>query len=329
MLALYHQEYLLLLLLLPAPVVIFIMYLRWRRSIVLKLGNQHLVIKLLQGYSRSMQIIQFILLLLAMFFLIIAIADPRISAESKQSQVISKNLIFLVDVSLSMNAEDVAPSRLEKAKYIILKTLEELTQTKVSVVLFSGISFPLVPLTYDYSSIHNSIAGIRADILPVPGSSMGEALKIPIMMHDTTDTDKNIFILISDGENLESNIDALVDSAAMIGTRIYTIGMGTKRGSTIPERIQNGSMVLKTDSSGSPVKTYLRDDVLQRIANRTGAQYMPMHSTTETVEFIYNSITLNRTAKEYTSGYYHQPLFQWLIAATLLFLVFELVVIKT
>ncbi|GAB3203319.1 Ca-activated chloride channel family protein [Pontibacter aydingkolensis] len=294
----------------------------------MKLGKPDLVAKLLIGHSRHVLVFQFLLLLFALSFLITAITDPRISIEKPQTNTTQSNVIFLVDVSLSMLAEDVPPNRLEKAKYIISQTIAELTNAKVSIILFSGISYPLVPLTYDHSDVQNSLAAIQADILPVPGSSISEALKIATIMHNSNYANDNRFILISDGEDHTSDTETLLDSIANTGIRIYTIGIGTSLGSTIPLRRSSGKLVLKTDASGLPVKTHLKADVLKMIAERTGAEYITVHTTKGAVEFIRKAVVQNSTQEAYITAYYHRPLFQWLIGATLLLLLTEFFISK-
>ncbi|GAA4439653.1 VWA domain-containing protein [Pontibacter saemangeumensis] len=288
------------------------------------MGEPAMIDKLVLNNTARGQFTKLNLTLGAVVFLSIALAGPKVVTTRLLPKAVGANVIFVIDVSLSMLAEDVAPNRLEKAKYIVSKAVDKLPQSKVAVVVFSGVAFPLVPLTSDHLSVQNALHATKADMLPVPGSSLEHAVKMAVRFKAKDNAEHSYVFLISDGEDHTANLNAVIDSAANSRLKIFTLGLGTRQGSTIPTREPYGKLVLKKDHNGRTVYTSLREQALKTIARRTDGKYLQVLNTQDGVNFITSTIKeAESTASTSKAIQSSEHIYQWLLGTALVLILFD------
>jgi Ca-activated chloride channel family protein len=292
-----HPEYLWALWLIPAMGIGFFLLHRWKRRLLRRFIAESLFPQLAPEASTAKRFLKHSLLLFATASLIVAIANPQVGTRLEEVKREGIDLFVALDVSLSMKAEDVRPSRLEKAKRDVSDLLRKLYGDRVGLIVFAGDAFVQFPLTADYSAADLFINAVDVDAVPTPGTMIGRALEVALQSFRTDLPTQKAIIVASDGENTEGNIAEAVEQAKKQGVRIYTIGMGTPDGSPIPIYDNAGTRVdYKHDRSGSVVLSRLDESMLQQIALPTGGSYRRATSGGNEIEDIFKELsTLQKT----------------------------------
>lgn len=264
-----HPELLFLLILIPG--ILFFYYWAWKRrgKMLAKLCSRTVLKKLFPGNSKLSILIRYCLLILAFSLLIISLISPRWGYDWKEVETMGSNIFIALDVSKSMLAEDVSPSRLSRAKIELSQLLNKFDGDRVGLIVFSGEAFLQSPLTHDYSMIEEWIN--KADISSVSstGTSIQGAIKTAIKGFGHIDSNSKALIIISDGEEQdEATLDAAREAASK-NIKIYSIGIGTSKGT--PISYQNE---LIKDSNGTIVVSKLNDDLLKEISKISGGEYI-------------------------------------------------------
>lgn len=202
----------------------------------------------------------------SLIFLIIAAAGPLIGTRIKPVERKGIDLIFAVDVSVSMNAEDVKPTRLEKAKYEISQVIQKLKGDRVGIIVFAGSAHYFLPLTGDYEAARLFLDAIETKMIKTQGTALSAALKTSIAAFPDENEKYKVLVLVSDGEDHEGEAIAIAKRALKTGIVINTIGVGSVIGSLIPIR-RNGQVdEYKRDKKGQLVTTVLNETILKDIA---------------------------------------------------------------
>lgn len=287
-----HPEYLWALWLIPAMGVGFLVLHRWKKRLLHRFIAEPLSTQLAPEASTAKQSLKHGLFLLATTSLIIAIANPQVGTRLEEVKREGIDLFVALDVSLSMKAEDIRPSRLEKSKRDVSDLLRKLQGDRVGLIVFAGDAFVQFPLTADYSAADLFISAVDVDAVPTPGTMIGRAIEVALRSFRTDlPTQKAIFV-VSDGENTEGDVAGAVDQAKKLGVRLYAIGMGTPDGSPIPIYDNAGTRVdYKRDRAGSIVLSRLNESALQRIALVTGGGYRRATSGGNEIEDIFKELS--------------------------------------
>jgi Ca-activated chloride channel family protein len=229
-----RPEYLNLLWTLPALGLFFIWSFRMRRKRLERIINRSLVPRLTEQSSRSKGILR--ALFLTGFFLwgILAAARPQWGARLDTVRRHGIDLIAALDTSYSMNTEDVAPNRLEKAKGEIRKLVQKSEQDRIGLVTFSGTALVQCPLTLDHGAIDLFLDVAGTGMLPEPGTSLASAIETATSAFVEKERKYKVLALFTDGEDLEGQVDKAVRKAREAGVVIYTVGIGTPQGKPIP-----------------------------------------------------------------------------------------------
>ncbi|MSR76962.1 MAG: VWA domain-containing protein [Candidatus Omnitrophica bacterium] len=248
----------------------------WKRRIA-KIGNRDLVLsKLMPNFDPSTKLKQFFFLILAIIFATIALARPQWGEEKKKIQRKGIDLLFMLDTSLSMLAEDIKPSRLEKSKSEIRSVLRQLKGDRVGMIAFAGTSYLQSPLTLDYSAFQLFVDAIQTGYIPDPGTSLSQALMLAIKSFPPDNLKHKAVILFSDGEDLEGGVEEALKQAAASGLRIYVLGTGSEKGDPIPLKNEaKQKSGFKKDRNGQIVITKLNRPLLEQIAQKAGGLYLP------------------------------------------------------
>lgn len=320
-----HPEYLWLLTLVLLLGFIFFLSNKYRWKVTLRFVSQNLIEKLAPETGSGKRIVKQILLLLSSSFLILALANPQVGTRLEEIKREGIDLFVAIDVSLSMKAEDIRPSRLEKAKRDVSVLLKKLAGDRVGLIVFAGEAFVQFPLTADYSAADLFISAVDVDVVPTPGTMIAAAIEKALSSFSKDLPTQKAIVVVSDGENTEGEIENSIEMAKKMGVKVFTIGMGTLEGGPIPINDSKGNRIdYKRDRAGSIVLTRLDERTLEELAARTGASYKRATSGGNEINDIYKELTtIEKTefgVKQIT-GYESQ--FQYPLALAIFFLIME------
>ena len=298
-------------------------FLRKKRLLALeKFASGQLIGKLTKNVSKTRRRYKNALLLLAVFLLFAALARPQYGFEWVDVKRKGIDLLFALDTSKSMLAEDIKPNRLKRAHFAILDFVQRLDGDRVGLLPFAGSSFLMCPLTMDYEAFEQSLSAITTDIIPRGGTNIEGVIEAASTIL-TNGANHKILIILTDGENLEGDAIAAAEKYAQEGLTIYTVGVGTSSGELIP--VPGGKGFIK-DSTGKYVTSKLDESTLSKIAELTGGMYAPLGGAGEGLDTIYQQ-KLSLIPKEELAERRHKiPIdrFEWPLAGALVLLVIEL-----
>jgi Ca-activated chloride channel family protein len=237
-----HPEYLNALYLLPVLVIIFYFLYKNKNKLLEKFAEKELHKVIVSSYSNVKNYVKFGLILLAFVCLIIAAANPQVGTKLQEVKQTGIDVFILLDVSRSMNAEDIKPNRLEKAKYQISNLIQKLAGDRIGLIIFAGKAYIQFPLTTDYSAASLFLSAVDVNSVPQQGTAIGSAINLAVQSFDSSSTEK-VIIVITDGEDHEGDVMDAVDKAVSNGNKIYTIGLGSTGGVPIPVYNNRGDMV--------------------------------------------------------------------------------------
>ncbi len=245
---------------------------RSRRKLLEKFASARLLPQISRTTSNAKEIFKGILFTLGVFFIFAALARPQWGYRWEESKTRGIDLIFAIDTSKSMLAEDVKPDRLERAKLAVLDISSKLGGDRIGLVAFSGQSFLQCPLTLDYDAFRMSLEAIDTNIIQRGGTNIAAAISEAESAFSDT-SNRKVVVLISDGEELEASAIEKAKQAAKDGVTIYALGVGGASGEPIPIRAPNGSVEYLKDENGKLVSSKLNEKVLAEIAEATGGFY--------------------------------------------------------
>lgn len=292
-----NNWYLLLLLLLPLLGIIMVRYLKWKNQRKNTFAEERFQAELFEKKSGFSKVLP-VLYLLATLFLILSIVDILSGSEEVKSKQKMNNVIFLLDVSNSMNAQDVAPNRLDEAKNIIINTMNKMKNDKVGIVVFAGEATSIMPLTTDFSAVEIYLGGVETNIVKTQGTDFLKG------MQTTADKFKNIpkgarkVILLSDGEDNEGNEKSAIKLAKKEGISVTTVGIGSEEGAPIPEYVFGQLMGYKTDLQGQTVISKRENMALKNIASETEGTYVDGNNLDDATNQIIDALRKSATSSE-------------------------------
>jgi Ca-activated chloride channel family protein len=269
---------------------------------------------------------------LALAGLILGLVNPKIGTKMETVKREGIDIVFAMDISKSMLAEDVAPSRLEKSKQIVSQIINQLGSDRIGIVAYAGSAFPVLPITTDYSVAKMFLQSMNTEMVSSQGTSLGEAIKLSATYFDDKSKTSKLLILISDGEDHSEGAQAAAEEANRQGMRIITVGLGTEKGGTIPLKKNGIVQSYQRDNNDQVVVTKLNRASLEAIAKATKGGYVNGNNTKEVLEYIKTNLDkIQKTEFESTQMADFQSQFQWFlgISFVLLFLDFFLLEGKT
>ena len=266
-----HKEYLYLLLLLIPVLLLFILFQRWRKKSIAKFGLASLVYQLIPDFSNGKHVIKFVLLSLAFAFLVLGLANPQLGTKQEKVKRQGIDVVIALDVSKSMLAEDVQPNRLARAKNFISNFVDQLKNDRLALIVFAGRAYLQMPLSVDYSAAKLYLKTISTESVPTQGTSISEAVDLANESFAQGDNKSKALIIISDGEDHEAGVDEALEAAAKNGVKVFTLAVGTDKGSPIP--LPNGDY--KRDASGNIVLTKVNYEAMKEYAEKgNGKSYI-------------------------------------------------------
>lgn len=321
--------YFYLLFIIPVMVVLFMAYELWKKKTRRKFADPNLLKKLTPDRSRYKSGLKLFLMILGLSSLILGLANPKIGTKLETVKREGVDIVFAVDVSKSMLAEDIAPNRLEKAKRLVSEIINQLASDRIGIIAYAGQAFPQLPITTDYGAAKMFLQSMNTDMLSSQGTAINEAIKLATTYFNDEEQTNRVLFIVSDGEDHSggATLDA-VDLAVEEGIRIFTIGVGKEKGGPIPIK-RNGIVErLKKDAQGEVVITRLNPEVLEEIADDGNGEFIDGTNTEEAVTEIKEAL-LQMDKKEFEAKQFAEfkDQFQWFLGAALLFLFLDVFVL--
>ena len=256
--------------------VAYIFYTRRKRRQLEEFGDKDLVESLMPNASRVRPTVKFSIVMVALTLLIIAVARPQFGQSEHMEKRQGIEAIIALDISNSMLAEDVAPNRLDRAKQMLSKMIDQMVDDKVGLVVFAGDAFVQLPITCDYVSAKMFLNTIKPELIKTQGTAIGQALSTSIRCFGEQSDASRAIILITDGENHEDDAVAVATRAKEMGIKVLVVGIGKPEGSPIP---LPGTNNYRKDREGNVVVSRLNEDMCREIAKAGGGIYVHCDNT--------------------------------------------------
>ena len=297
----------------------------WKSNIQDNFLSKNALMRLSPNISSFKPYLRIFTILFCLIFLVLAMINPQMGTKMETFKRFGVDIVFAVDVSRSMLAEDIVPNRLEKSKQLVNQIINTLNGDRIGIVAYAGKAFPQLPITTDYSSGKMFLQSMNTDMISSQGTAIDEAIQLATNYYDDESKIERILIIISDGEDHNDVSADMAKIASQKGIIIYTIGVGKEKGAPIPIKKNGIIQSYKKDNKGEVVITKLNRQVLVDIANQTGGEFI---DGTET-KFVVNRIgeILKETEKkEFESKKFseYKDQFQWFLAIGLLLLFIEI-----
>ena len=291
---------------------------------IARLVASPLIPALTESVSPRKKQLKAVLLALGIALVAAAVARPQFGYVWQEVKSKGIDVVFAIDTSRSMLAEDMKPNRLERAKLAVLDFIDKMGADRIGLVAFSGSAFLQCPLTLDYSAFRQSLEILEPGIIPVGGTDIAAAIQIAENAFNRENNFK-ILILITDGEDLRNRGIAVARSAANRGVRVFTLGVGSREGEIIPIIDEEGRQDFVRDERGNVVRTRLDESTLQQISAASNGFYSPLGPLGEGLETVYTLGLEEIPRQELNSRMNKLPIerYQWVLAAGILFLILE------
>jgi len=318
-----------LLLLIPVFAIMVFIWYRWQRRWNTYLWREfHEVV--FPDIARKKWVIRFLMICVGTLFLIGGIINPRSGLKKEKVKVEGVQIMFCLDISRSMDARDIAPSRLEHAKNIIYQTLRLFPGNAVGLIVYAAGAYLQCPPTIDYSILQILTEMVNTSYAPVQGTSIREALAMALKSFNYELKTTRAIVILTDGEDHEGNIESILPEIKERGVKVIAVGIGTPEGTTIPI-IQNNQIVdFKRDRNGNVVTTRLNEDNLLAIVSATDGVYIrsvnPLTTALQIKDIISKFEKGEMEEYVYTQFYSFYPYF---IAMAIIFLIAEYLIGET
>ncbi|MBL4604997.1 MAG: VWA domain-containing protein [Flavobacteriaceae bacterium] len=308
----------------PVIVLIFLLMSWWKKRTQRKFASHSLLLKLAPNISVFKSVLKLLFFIISISFLILALVNPKMGTKLKTVKREGVDVVFALDVSRSMLAEDIAPNRLEKSKQIISKIIDKLGSDRVGIIIYAGNAYPLLPITTDHAAAKMFLQNANPDLVSSQGTAINEALDLAKTYYNNDEQTNRFLIIISDGEDHQEKTKQVAQNIADEGVKVYTIGVGTEKGAPIPLKI-NGSLIgYKKDRKGETVLTQRKPEILQAIADASSGSYIDGNITEKPVKTIVDIIgNAQKTEFETKQFSDYKDQFQWFLGIGILFLLLD------
>jgi len=313
----------------PVIILLFLVLQFWRYRTQKKFADSSMLKRLSPNRSIFKSVLKVIVLSLVFFCLTIALVNPKIGTKLETVKREGVDIVFAVDVSKSMLAEDIAPNRLEKSKQLVTQIINNLASDRVGIIAYAGKAFPQLPITTDYTSAKMFLQSMDTNMLSSQGTAIDEAIKLAKTYFDDEEQTNRVLIIISDGEDHSEQAAIVAEEASEEGIRIFTIGVGDVKGGPIPEKRNGVVLNYKKDRQGETVITKLNEETLQNIASEANGAYINGENTKDVVENIREILNaMDKTefeAKEFAD---FKDQFQWFLGFGIFFLLIDILLLE-
>ncbi len=323
-----HPDYLYGLIIIPLLIILYIVIRLWQDKEFKRFADIEMRGYLIPKRSNSRGIFKFTAFLLMVASLILALANLQSGSKVEKVKREGIDLFLALDVSNSMNAQDIVPSRLERSKQAINKLIGDLNGDRLGVIVFADKAFVQLPITTDYSAAKMFLSTVDTKTVASQGTAIGEAINLA-MKSFADDKNSKAIIVISDGEDHENDAAvAAAEEAAKKDVKVYTIGMGLNDGAPIPELNDVGRQVgYKKDMMGNTIITRLDEDMLKRIATAGNGLYVRASNSNVGLERIFDDIDkMDKSEIETKTFSDYEDQFQWFVGLAIIFLLLQIFV---
>ena len=321
-----NPEWLWLLLAIVAIPIIYLLLRLYRSRKLRNFGNVAVLKSLMPDYSGVRGWIKIILFSLAIGFIALALARPQTGSKLRSTEVEGREVVLVVDVSNSMLAEDVTPSRMARTRYAITRLVESMKDDRLGIVAFADEAEVVLPITGDYKMAKSMVKRLSPELIANQGTDIGEALEVALLSFtdSTKDSHSRVMILITDGEEHNQHTEAAIESAKAQGVMVCAIGIGTPEGT--PLKI-DGKFIEEED--GKMVVTKLGEPLLQQIAEATGGIYVRSRNESFGLEEIINRLDqIEETQLTQITFEEYDEQYQWFLGAALLLLLVDALIME-
>ena len=317
------------LLFVPVLLIGFLILIKWKKAIKKEYISDHLFKKLSPENSQFKPKFKLFLLSLVLIFLSIGLVNPKIGTQLKTVKREGVDIVFAIDVSKSMLAEDIAPNRLEKAKRIVSQIINELNSDRVGIIAYAASALPVLPITTDYSTARMFLQGLNTDMISSQGTAILEAIKLAKDYYDDENQTNRVLCILSDGEDHEFDNQNIPNVVQEMGISIFTVGLGSIKGVPIPIKSNGIIESYKKNLEGDVVLTKLVPELLKEIANSSNGVYIRGENTKTVVDEIIEKLK-EMDKEEFESKQFvsYKDQFQWFLGFGLFFLCLELFVFE-
>jgi len=323
-------QYIYLLCIVPLLWVTYALLVHWKRKTQNSFARPELLELLSPNRSKFKPTFKIILLSLSIVSLVLGLMNPKIGTQLETVKREGVDIVFAMDVSRSMLAEDIAPNRIEKSKRLVSAIVNQLASDRVGIIAYAAQAVPQLPITTDYAAAKMFLQAIKTDMLSSQGTALDSAIDLAGTFFDDEDQTNRVIFLISDGEDHSEEASNAASRAAKLGIKIFTFGVGTESGAPIPLKRNGIIESYKKDSDGEVVITKLNQNILQNIAASTGGIYQDGNNTQKVLDFVSEQLKAmvkkEFEAKKFVS---FKDRFQAFLLAALIFLLIDLFLFET
>ena len=322
-----NQYMLYALILIPVIVLIFIITYRLKKRAINKFGNFELIQQLMPYVSFRRPVAKFIMIMLALLFIIIGISRPQFGSKLRKVKRKGVEIIIALDVSNSMMAQDIQPNRLERAKIAMTNLTDKLKNDKIGMIVFAGEAYTQLPITTDYSAAKLFLNTISTDIMPIQGTAIGKAINLARKSFTPETKSNKVIVVITDGENHDEEAIEAAKEAYKEGIVVHTIGMGLDKGVPIPVKGRTNEYM--KDAQGNVVTTKLNAVMLSKIAAAGQGEYVIASKTNAGLNKLYDKInSMEKTDIEASVYSEYDEKFPFYIGFGLFLLLLEFIILE-
>ena len=318
------------LLLIPLGMLLLFLWTQlWKKRTKRKFSDLKLLKRLSPDQSLFKSVLKFITLSLGFICLIIALVNPKIGTSLQTVKREGVDIVFAIDVSKSMLAEDIAPNRLEKAKQLTTQIINTLVSDRVGIIAYAAKAVPQLPITTDYSAAKMFLQNMNTDMLSSQGTAIDEAIQLSRSYYNDEEQTNRVLVIISDGEDHNNLSLDVAEAAAKEGIKIFTIGVGTEKGGPIPIKRNGIVMSYKKDQNDATVITKLNKKTLSEIADEANGTYVDGKNTSDVIETV-GEILNKMDKKEFEAKEFAEfkDQFQWFLGLGLFFLILDVLFLE-
>lgn len=316
-------------LIIPILFLVFLIFRRWQKKSISKYFDLNTIKFLSPEISNSKPLLKFIIISFALLMLVISLVNPKIGTELKTVKREGVDIVFAIDVSKSMLAEDIAPNRIIKSKRIVSELFNNLGSDRVGIIAYASTAIPVLPITTDFSSARMFLESLNTDMLSSQGTSIAEAINLSKNYFNDENQTNRVLCVISDGEDHEIQNNNLSDIAKEAGITIISIGVGSPNGAPIPIKENDIVKSYKKDDKGEVVITKLNENILKDMATQTGGIYFKGDNTNSVVSSIVDELK-EMDKQEFESKQFvsFKDQFQWFLFVGLFLIILDVVVFE-
>lgn len=326
-----HSEYLMGLYIIPVLIVLVWLWFRFQNKSIQEFASKNMSGLLLPFRSRWKMFVKSIIMIFSITLIIIGLANPQVGSKVEEVKQVGIDVFIVLDVSLSMTAEDIKPNRLAKAKHEIGKLIQRLRGDRIGLIVFSGEAYVQFPLTTDYNAANLFLNAVDVTTVPQPGTAISAAISMAETSFKKEEETKKAIVVITDGEDHEGDYESVIANAVDKGIQIYTIGLGSPNGVPIPIYNNSGTQSgYKKDNRGNVVLTKLGEKTLENIAELGNGKYYRGSNTDNELEKIYNDLAkLEGTEYGATRITEYEDRFYYFLIPAILLIIFEFFISNT